>query len=212
MLKVNEIFYSIQGESTFAGLPCAFLRLTGCNLRCRYCDTTYAYEEGCEFELEQLVTQLCLFRCQLIEITGGEPLLQDDVGELVRSLIDHQKTVLVETNGTLNIDRLPREVIRIMDIKCPGSGESDKTDWNNIDRLKPHDNVKFVIVDRRDFEWAMAMVQQWELLKRCAVLFSPAFGLLAPHQLAEWLLQAGLPIRLNLQLQKWIWHPNQRGV
>lgn len=212
MLKVNEIFYSLQGESTFAGLPCLFIRLTGCNLRCRYCDTRYAYEEGSEFIMDQLLNQVSNYRCQMVEITGGEPLLQDEVPDLAKSLINCGKTVLVETNGTLDIGRLPNSVIRIMDLKCPSSNESEKTDWDNIARLKSQDNVKFVIGDRADFDWAITIVEQWSLLHRCHVLFSPVFGVLAPEKLAEWLLETGLPIRFNLQLHKYIWHPNRRGV
>ncbi len=212
MLKVNEIFYSIQGESTFAGLPCIFIRLTGCNLRCRYCDTQYAYEQGQNFALDHLLAEVSKYPCQLVEITGGEPLLQRGVAELAASLVDRGKTVLVETNGTLDIDRLPSPVIRIMDIKCPSSGEAERTEWGNIDQLRPQDNVKFVIADRGDFDWAIAIVQQWRLLSRCSVLFSPVFGVLTAASLAEWLLGTGLPIRLNLQLHKYIWSPDRRGV
>lgn len=212
MLKVNEIFYSIQGESTFVGLPCLFIRLTGCNLRCQYCDTRYAYEEGSELALDQLLNHLSNYRCELIEITGGEPLLQDEAPDLAKSLINCGKTVLVETNGTMDIGRLPSSVIRIMDIKCPSSNESEKTDWDNITRLKSQDNVKFVIGDRADFDWAVTTVERWNLLDRCHVLFSPVYRVLAPEKLAEWLLETGLPIRFNLQLHKYIWHPNRRGV
>ncbi len=212
MLKVNEIFYSIQGESNFAGLPCLFIRLTGCNLRCRYCDTKYAYQEGEELSLAEIQQKVNQYQCDLIEITGGEPLLQPETIKLANSLIEQGKRVLVETNGTQNIDLLPEPIIRIMDIKCPGSGEFDKIDWNNIDRIRVNDNVKFVISHRKDFDWAVRTVQKYNLLTRSTVLFSPAFGILDPQNLAEWILQVSLPIRVQLQLHKYIWDPNKKGI
>lgn len=212
MLKINEIFYSIQGESNYAGLPCIFIRLTGCNLRCRYCDTTYAYEEGREMSLNSVLNEISKFDCNLVEITGGEPLLQDDTSVLARRLIGQGKHVLVETNGTQNIDMLPEIVIRVMDIKCPGSGESKRMDWNNIARLRQHDNIKFVISSRDDFDWSIAIINKYDLIPKASILFSPAFNLLQPKMLAEWLLEISLPIRLQLQLHKYIWNPGQRGV
>lgn len=212
MIKVNEIFYSIQGESTYSGLPCVFVRVTGCNLRCRYCDTQYAFEEGENLSLMKIQERVSHYNCNLIEITGGEPLLQLPVVNLSSNLIEQGKTVLVETNGTQNIDYLPEPVVRIMDIKCPASGESDKMDWDNIDRLRTNDNVKFVISLREDFDWAVSIVRVYNLVDRATVLFTPAYGLLKPKILAEWMLDLSLPIRLNLQLHKYIWDPNQRGV
>ncbi len=212
MIKVNEIFYSIQGESTCAGLPCVFVRLTGCNLRCCYCDTQYAYTDGTNLSLAEIQNKVSKFNANLIEITGGEPLLQSQVVYLSRNFIDQGKTVLVETNGTQNIAQLPAPAIRIMDIKCPGSGESDKMDWKNIDRLRARDNVKFVLSNREDFDWAVEVVLRYNLLDRATILFSPTFGLLNPEVLASWMLDLSLPIRLNLQLHKYIWNPNQRGV
>lgn len=212
MLKVNQIFYSIQGESTFAGLPCIFIRLTGCNLRCSYCDTQYAYEEGKDFFLIEIQQKVNQYNCNLIEITGGEPLLQTETVKLAGNFIKQGKNVLVETNGTQNIDLLPEPIIRIIDIKCPGSGEFDKIDWNNIDRIRANDNVKFVISHRQDFDWAVRTVQKYNLLTRSTVLFLPAFGILDPQNLAEWILQFSLPIRLQLQLHKYIWDPNKRGI
>lgn len=212
MLKVNEIFYSIQGESTYSGLPCVFIRLTGCNLRCKYCDTQYAFEPGESLTLAEIQESVARYDCNLIEITGGEPLLQSPVVDLSKKFIEQGKTVLVETNGTQNIDHLPNQVIRIVDIKCPGSGESDKMDWDNIDRLRTNDNVKLVISHRKDFEWAISVVKKYNLLKKATVLFSPAYGVLNPEILAGWLLKLSLPIRLNLQLHKYIWHPYRRGV
>ncbi len=204
MIKVNEIFYSIQGESTYAGLPCVFVRLTGCNLRCRYCDTQYVFEQGERLTLSEIQQKVSRYDCNLIEITGGEPLLQSRVVDLSRNFIEEGKTVLIETNGTQNIDQLPEPVVRIMDIKCPGSGESHKTDWDNINRLRASDNVKFVISYREDFEWAVNVIEQYNLLNRAIILFSPAYGLLKPEDLARWMLEVSLPIRLNWQLHKYI--------
>ena len=212
MLKVNEIFYSIQGESTYSGLPCVFIRLTGCNLRCKYCDTQYALDEGEGLTLAEIQKRVAYYDCNLIEITGGEPLLQAPVANLSKNLIEQGKTVLIETNGTQNIDQLPDQTIRIMDIKCPGSGESIKMNWKNIDRLRADDNVKLVISHREDFDWAISVVKTYNLLNKVNVLFSPAYGILNPEILAEWLLKLSLPIRLNLQIHKYIWHPNRRVV
>lgn len=212
MLKVNEIFYSIQGESTYAGLPCVFIRLTGCNLRCNYCDTSYAFEQGDDLTFDEIQRKVNEYNCSLIEITGGEPLLQAGVRDLIEKFIAQQKMVLVETNGTQNIDMVPEPAIRIMDIKCPGSGEAGQTDWNNIDRLRAKDNVKFIVSNEPDFFWAAKIIQKYGLHRKVAVLISPAFGLLNPEDLAEWMLELSLPIRLNLQLQKYIWDPDRRGV
>ena len=204
MIKVNEIYYSIQGESTYTGLPCVFVRLTGCNLRCKYCDTQYAFNEGKNLTLMEIQEKVAQYDCNLIEITGGEPLLQSQVVDLSKIFVDQGKTVLVETNGTQDIDVLFDPMIRIMDIKCPGSAESDKTDWNNIERLRVNDNVKFVICHREDFDWAVSVVKNYNLLNRAVVLFSPAYGLLNPEILAGWMLKLSLPIRLNLQLHKYM--------
>jgi len=212
MLQVNEIFYSIQGESSYAGLPCVFIRLTGCNLRCRYCDTRYAYEEGRSMDVKSVLREILKFKCDLVEITGGEPLLQEETGGLASVLIEQRKQVLVETNGTKNIDILPEPVIRIMDIKCPGSGESEQMDWENVNRLRQNDNVKFVIASRADFEWSVQVIKKYQLLSRTVVLFSPTFGILDPGTLAQWILESSLPVRLQLQLHKYIWAPDRRGV
>ncbi len=212
-MKVCEIFRSIQGESTWAGLPCVFVRLSGCNLRCSYCDTSYAYNEGNEMSLGEIVRRVDEYNCSLVEITGGEPLMQPESTDLAQSLVDAGKTVLVETNGTLSIADLPDSVIRIMDIKCPGSEESDKVDWGNIDLLKTSDEVKFVISDRNDFEWAKKVVEQYDLTKRIrAVLLAPVFNMLDPELLAEWILADNLDVRMQLQLHKYIWSPDRRGV
>ncbi|MBN1349756.1 radical SAM protein [candidate division KSB1 bacterium] len=212
MLKVNEIFHSIQGESTYAGIPCAFIRLTGCNLRCTYCDTKYAYEDGSVMSLQSIVDTIQRYNCRFVEITGGEPLQQAETSALAQALLDRDKTVLVETNGTLDIRCLPEDVIRIIDLKCPGSGESDKIFWQNFEHLKNGDQVKCVIANRLDFDWAIDAIQRCQLFSNAVVLFAPVFDQLAVQQLARWILQSGLPIRLQIQLHKYIWSPTRRGV
>ncbi len=212
MLKVNEIFYSIQGESTFAGLPCVFVRLTGCNLRCLYCDTKYAYEEGDEISIKGILGKVEKYNCDLVEITGGEPLIQTQTIELAKALIKDGKKVLVETNGSLDISALEEPLIRIMDIKCPGSKEHEKMNWDNIQDLRQNDNVKFIIADREDFNWAVDKVEKFDLLNKSEVLFSPAFEILNPEKLSKWILECSLPIRLQLQIHKYIWQPSIRGV
>lgn len=206
MLKINEIFKSIQGESTFAGLPCTFVRLAGCNLRCSFCDTTYAYDEGTEMSVEEIIGAIDNLGCNLVEITGGEPLLQKDVCTLADRLLRKKYRVLVETNGSLNIDLLPYGVIRIMDIKCPDSGMSDKMDWDNINRLKNPDEVKFVISSRADYEWAKEIINRYKLTDKVEVLISPTFGHLEPREIAEWLIKDNSRARLQLQIHKYIGH------
>jgi 7-carboxy-7-deazaguanine synthase len=213
MLTINEIFYSIQGESTRAGQPCVFVRLTACDLRCSWCDTPYAFHEGSKRTLDEVVADVERFGCRLVEITGGEPLLQDDVYPLMRRLVDSGRTVLLETGGHRPIGGVPDEVIKIVDVKCPASGESDKNDWSNLDALSRQDEVKFVIQDRRDFEFAVAAVRRHGLAERCAaVLFSPVHGVLDPKTLSEWMLADSVPARLQVQLHKYIWPPSTRGV
>jgi 7-carboxy-7-deazaguanine synthase len=211
-LKVNEIFKSIQGESWFAGLPCVFVRLTGCNLRCTYCDTAYAYDEGEELSVEEVLERVAAYNCPMVEITGGEPLLQEETPKLAAALLQKARAILVETNGTLDIDVLPKGIVRIVDMKCPDSGECGRMLWENMGRLVKTDEVKFVLQSRRDYEWAKALVAEHQLLRRCMVLFSPAFGVLEPRVLAGWILEDNLAVRLNLQLHKYIWTPEERGV
>ncbi|MFN3467752.1 MAG: radical SAM protein [Candidatus Brocadiales bacterium] len=212
-LKVNEIFKSIQGESTYAGLPCNFIRLTGCNIRCCYCDTTYAFDKGIDMGLEEILEDMELLGCSLVEITGGEPLLQEGTGGLVKALLRQRYKVLVETNGTLNIDVIPEEAVRIVDIKCPGSGMSERMDWKNIDRLRTTDEVKFVLSSQEDYEWAKGVIDKYALLGKAKVLMGVAFGRLEPRPLAEWILQDGLEVRLQLQLHRYIWPPGtQEGT
>jgi 7-carboxy-7-deazaguanine synthase len=213
VLTINEIFYSIQGESTLAGEPCVFVRLTACDLRCRWCDTPYAFHEGRKMSVDEVIARVEAFGCPMVEITGGEPLLQADVLPLMQRLLAAGKTVLIETGGHRSIADVPEGVIRIMDVKCPGSGEAGKIDWENLDRLTARDQVKFVIADRADYEYARELVQRERLPERCgAVLFSPVHGELSPRELAEWVLADRLPVRLQLQMHKYIWDPLTRGV
>jgi len=213
VLTVNEIFHSIQGESSHAGRPCVFIRLTACDLRCSWCDTPYAFHEGRKMSEDEVMDQVAAFACPVVEVTGGEPLLQPDVYPLMRRLLDAGKTVLIETGGHRSIADVPEGVIRIVDVKCPASGESDKNHWPNLDMLRAADEVKFVIQDRADYDYAKAVVERYGLITRCAaVLFSPVHGLLDPKQLAEWILADGLGVRLQLQAHKYIWGANVRGV
>src|SRR5882672_4219704 len=213
MLTINEIFYSVQGESSYAGRPCVFVRLTACDLRCSWCDTPYAFHEGAKRPLEKILEEVEAFACPLVEVTGGEPLLQEDVYPLMERLLAGGRTVMLETGGHHPITRVPAAVVKIVDIKCPGSGESDKNDWSNLDRLAPHDEVKFVIQDRADYDFARKMIATRDLAARAAsVLLSPVHGVLDPKTLSEWMLADRLPARLQLQLHKYIWSPSTRGV
>ena len=211
-LRINEVYKSIQGESSWAGLACVFVRLTGCHLRCHYCDTEYAFHEGRWMTLAEILTRVAEHSAPLVEITGGEPLLQPACGELAGRLLDRGLTVLCETSGALPIDRLPPEVIKIMDLKCPSSGEVQRNDWSNINRLGPRDEVKFVIGDRADFDWAAEVIKRYDLAKRCGLLMSPVFGAIEPPPLVEWVLSEMLPVRFQLQMHKLIWSPAEIGV
>jgi 7-carboxy-7-deazaguanine synthase len=213
MLTVNEIFHSIQGESSFAGLPCVFVRLTACDLRCSWCDTPYAFHEGRKRELDDVMSAVRSFGCRLVEVTGGEPLLQPDVYPLMERLAGEGFQVLLETGGHLPIDRVPPGIVRIMDVKCPGSGESGKVHWDNLLHLTARDEVKFVVADRPDYEFASGVVVRHGLAGRVSsVLFSPVHGRLAPADLAAWVLADRLPVRVQLQVHKYIWSPDRRGV
>jgi 7-carboxy-7-deazaguanine synthase len=213
MLTVNEIFHSIQGESTHTGRPCVFVRLTACDLRCAWCDTPYAFHEGRKMSVDQVVDDVGAFQCQVVEITGGEPLLQTDVYPLMQELLDRGHTVLLETGGHRSIADVPRAVIRIVDIKCPASGEAHKNYWPNIDLLAPSDEVKFVVQDRADYEFARDVVARHRLVERCAaVLMSPVHGILPARDLAAWILEDRLSVRLQLQAHKYIWSADTRGV
>ena len=212
-LTVNEIYHSIQGESTWAGWPCVFVRLTFCDLRCTYCDTEYAFYEGQKQSLDDIVKKVASFHCPLVEITGGEPLLQKNVLPLMTILCDAGHTVLLETSGAHDIAPVDQRVHRIMDLKTPGSGEVEKNLWSNIEHLSTRDEVKFVIGSREDYEWSREKVAGYHLSRKCrAVLFSPIFGRIDPREIVEWILADGLDVRFQLQMHKFIWSPTQRGV
>jgi 7-carboxy-7-deazaguanine synthase len=213
-LKVNEIFYSIQGESSYAGRPCVFVRLTGCNLRCAYCDTQYAYHEGRELEIKDIIAQVSSHKCPLVEVTGGEPLIQKQTPFLVKILVEKGYTVLVETNGSQDISQIDERCIRILDIKCPSSGEEENNDLENLRRLTDKDEIKFVIGGREDYEFAKNILeyQGRSPFIRNLVHFSPLFEKIEPRLLAEWILEDCLDVRLHVQLHKIIWDPAQRGV
>ena len=223
-LRINEIFFSIQGESTWAGVPCVFVRLTGCHLRCAYCDTEYAFKEGHTKRIDDIVDSVASYPANLVEITGGEPLLQPRVHNLITRLCDMGRTVLIETSGACDITPCDPRSIRIVDIKTPGSGEAERNVWSNIDALTQRDEVKFVITDRADYEWARSVIAKYALSDRVhAVLMSPVFeqpaGLeirgvsgLDPRDLAEWILADGLLVRMQVQMHKLIWSPQTRGV
>jgi 7-carboxy-7-deazaguanine synthase len=213
MLTVNEIFHSIQGESSWAGAPCVFVRLTACDLRCSWCDTQYAFAEGRKRTVEDVVEEVVGYDCPLVEVTGGEPLLQADVYPLMETLLSRGRTVLLETAGHVSLERVPGGVIRIMDIKCPGSGEAHRMNWDNLGRLSPRDEVKFVVRDRADYEYARQVVHERGLADRVAtVLFSPVHGVLDPRDLAVWVLEDRLRVRVQLQVHKYIWGATTRGV
>ncbi len=213
MLTINEIFHSIQGESSRAGSPCVFVRLTACDLRCSWCDTPYAFYEGTKRSIDDVVAQVEGYGCSLVEITGGEPLLQDDVYPLMERLLAGGHTVMLETGGHRSIASVPPSVVKIVDVKCPGSGEADKNDWRNFDLLAPQDEVKFVIQDRADYDFALDVLKRYDVASRASnILFSPVHGVLDPKTLSEWMLADRVPARLQFQLHKLIWPPATRGV
>lgn len=213
-MRITEIFHSIQGESSFAGRPCVFVRTTGCNLRCTWCDTEYSFHGGRDMAVEEIIAEVRRIgpECRLVELTGGEPLLQKDIGELAETLLAAGYTVLCETSGSIRVDRVPAEVIKIVDFKCPASGEVEANDWTNLELLDPaRDELKFVIADRVDYDWATAQLRERDL-DRFVIHFSPEFEGMNRRSLAEWILTDGLPVRLQLQLHKFVWEPDARGV
>ena len=213
MLTINEIYESIQGESTWAGERCVFVRLTFCDLRCTYCDTEYAFYKGTKRAVNDVLAEVLAFDCPLIEITGGEPLLQKNVLPLMAALCDAGRTVLIETSGAHDISAIDPRVHRIMDLKTPGSGESARNLMANIAHLAKRDEVKFVIGSREDYEFSREQTRTHDLTARCgAVLFSPIFGRIEPRQIVEWILEDKLPVRFQLQMHKFIWDPKQKGV
>jgi 7-carboxy-7-deazaguanine synthase len=211
-LRITEIFHSIQGESTQTGRACAFVRLTGCNLRCVWCDTAYAFEGGEAMTLEAIARRVAEFGTSLVLLTGGEPLAQEGVHDLIALLLEQGREVMIETGGSLDIAPLDRRVRIVLDVKCPGSGMEPKNRWENLEHLKPTDEIKFVLNDRLDYEYAREILRKHRLAGRAALLFSPVHGTLAPRALAEWILEDRLPVRLQLQIHKFIWPPDARGV
>ena len=212
MLKVTEIFASVQGETSYSGYPFAFVRLAGCNLRCRHCDTTYAYEAGEAFPVEEVVSRVAAFGLGRACVTGGEPLLQEDAPALVATLLDRGQEVLVETNGTLSLAGLDPRAVKIMDVKCPSSGEDRKMLWENFLHLTERDEVKFVISSPEDYRYAKEVAARYRRERKWGVLLSPAFGVLPPERLAGWMVADGLDARLQLQLHKLVWGPDRSGV
>jgi 7-carboxy-7-deazaguanine synthase len=213
LVTINEIFYSVQGESTYAGRPCVFVRLTACDLRCSWCDTPYAFHEGTKRALDAVLAEVDRYDCPLVEVTGGEPLLQKEVYPLMQALLDRGKTVLLETGGHRSTAQVPEQVVTILDVKCPGSGEAARMEWDNLARLRAHDEVKFVIKDRTDYEYARQVIRDHALSGRVAAIHvSPVHGVLEPKLLSEWVLADRLPVRVQLQLHKFIWSPDTRGV
>ena len=211
-LKVNEIYYSIQGESTHVGRPCIFIRLTYCNLRCTYCDTEYAFYKGKDIEIPEIMAKIKQWNCNLVEVTGGEPLFQDECIDLLNELTNENYEVLLETGGSLSISDVPIEIVRIVDFKCPSSGMEKKNLWSIVNDLQPHDEVKFVIGDREDFDWAKEMLNKYSLNEKCSILFSPTFGKIDPSLIVEWILEGDIPVRMQLQMHKHIWESEEQGV
>jgi 7-carboxy-7-deazaguanine synthase len=211
-LKVHEIFRSIQGEAGRAGRPCVFVRLTGCQMRCVWCDTDYAFYDGTWMTLDEIVARVASYGCPLVELTGGEPLLQPDVHPLIERLCDAGYEVLLETGGGLDIAPVDPRVVRIVDLKCPGSGESEHNRWENLADLRPTDELKFVLAGRADYDWARGVIAERGLAARCPIYFQPVWGALEAATLAGWILEDRLPVRLSLQLHKLLWGPERRGV
>ena len=214
MLRVSEIFHSIQGESTHAGRPCTFLRLTGCPMRCTWCDSEYTFTGGDHFTIEQIMQKVRDFGCRLVEVTGGDPLAQRDAFALIRQLCDEEYEVLIETGGYVSTADVDERAKVILDIKCPASGEAERNDWANLEHLRPdRDEVKFVIADASDWEFAKKTIEQYELeIRAKAILISPAWGLVDLQELAKWITESGLNVRMQLQLHKYIWGADVRGV
>ncbi|MFY9554464.1 MAG: radical SAM protein [Blastocatellia bacterium] len=209
-MRITEIYQSIQGESSYAGLPCVFVRTTGCDLRCGWCDSEFTFTGGSTMTLNQIVAEVERYCCALVELTGGEPLLQPEIYELATRLADAGHTVLIETGGHRDISRLDSRVIRIMDLKCPASGECEKNLWSNLEHLRPIDEVKFVIADRADYDWTVKTIREHRLEDRVKLLISTAFGMIEAAQVVEWMLKDKLRARFQLQLHKYIWTPQER--
>ena len=211
-LKINEIYYSVQGESTHAGRPCIFIRLTYCNLRCTYCDSEYTFYEGKDMEITHIMNEIKQWDCNLVEVTGGEPLFQDKCINLLNELVNSNYEVMLETGGSLSISDVPKEVIKIVDFKCPSSAMEKKNLWSIVEDLQPYDEVKFVIGNREDFDWAKDRIAEYSLDKICTLLFSPTFEKIDPQLMVEWILAENLPVRMQMQMHKMIWSPDKQGV
>jgi len=211
-MRITEIYKSIQGESSFTGLPCVFVRTTGCDLRCRWCDSEFTFTGGVQMSVDDIMSRVEQYNCDLVELTGGEPLLQPDIDELARRLCDAGNTVLIETGGHGDISTLDSRVVRIMDLKCPASGECERNLWSNLEHLRRSDEVKFVIANRGDYEWARATIRQHRLEDRAKILISTAYGLAQPKEVVDWMLEDGLRARFQLQAHKYVWPPDARGV
>ena len=211
-LKINEIYKSIQGESTHMGRPCIFVRLTYCNLRCTYCDTEYAFYEGKDQSIDAIIDKIKSMNCNLVEVTGGEPLFQPECFELLNKLVDDGYEVMLETGGSLPITKVPKPVIKIVDFKCPSSGMMKKNLWSIVDDIQSHDEIKFVIGNREDFDWACERIHEYSLAEKCTLLFSPVFGEIEPKVIVDWILEENIPVRFQLQSHKFIWEPEKKGV
>ena len=211
MLKINEIFYSIQGESSYSGMPCIFVRLTYCNLRCSYCDTEYSFYEGKDMSIDAIMKEIEQYDCKLVEVTGGEPLMQTESIDLMNNLLNNNYQVMLETGGSLPVNKVPKEVIKIVDFKCPSSKMDKKNDWTILKDLQKYDEIKFVIGDKKDYEWTKNKIQKFNLNDK-KLLFSPVHDVLKPKKLSEWILNDGLKVRMQLQLHKYIWDADSKGV
>ena len=211
-MRITEIFHSIQGESSYAGQPCVFVRLTGCPLRCTWCDTDYAFYGGRECSIDEVLATVQTYGCRLVEVTGGEPLVQPECLPFMTRLCDAGYTVLLETSGAVDIAPVDLRAHVILDVKCPGSGMTDRMHWPNLSRLAAKDEAKFVLADRADYDWAREILARYDVTGRCSVLFSPVFDKLDARELAEWILADKLPVRFQMQLHKYIWAPDMRGV
>ena len=211
-LKVNEIYYSIQGESSYTGKPCIFIRLTYCNLRCSYCDSEYTFYDGFDMSINEILKDIKKYSCELVEVTGGEPLFQKECISLLKELVKSGYKVLLETSGSLSIKNVPKKVINIIDFKCPSSKMMKKNLWENINYLKKKDEVKFVIEDANDYKWAKEKITQYNLLEKCNILMSPSYNKIKPEKITKWILNDNLDIRFQIQLHKEIWENVERGV
>ena len=211
-LKINEIYFSVQGESSYSGLPCIFIRLTYCNLRCTYCDSEYSFYDGKKMKIDEILKEIKKYSCNLVEVTGGEPLLQKNCINLLNELIKNNYDVLLETSGSLSISDVPNKVINIIDFKCPSSKMDSKNMWDNINYLKKNDEIKFVIGDRIDYEWTKQKIEEFKLNQICDILISPVYGEIEPKEIVKWILEDNLKVRFQIQMHKEIWSADKKGV